>query len=81
MANPFQMLTRAQLHAYFAALGGWSLDAFDFFIFVFCLKAISGEFHTTVKSVAEGIFLTLAFRPAGRWCSAGWPRSLADGRS
>jgi SHS family lactate transporter-like MFS transporter len=65
VANPFQILTRAQLHAYFAALGGWSLDAFDFFIFVFCLKAISGEFHTTVKSVAEGIFLTLAFRPAG----------------
>src|SRR6266566_5173752 len=59
------MLTRAQLHAYFAALGGWSLDAFDFFIFVFCLKAIGGEFHTGVKSVAEGIFLTLAFRPVG----------------
>src|SRR2546423_14012414 len=59
------MLTRAQLHAYFAALGGWSLDAFDFFIFVFCLKAIGGEFHTGVKSVAEGIFLTLAFRPLG----------------
>src|SRR2546430_11057411 len=36
-----------------------------FFIFVFCLKAISGEFHTGVKSVAEGIFLTLAFRPLG----------------
>src|SRR2546423_6416995 len=59
------MLTRAQLHAYFAALGGWSLDAFDFFIFVFCLKAIGGEFHTGVKSVAEGIFLTLAMRPVG----------------
>ena len=65
VANPFRTLTRAQFHAYIAALGGWSLDAFDFFVFVFCLKAISGEFHTGVKSVAEGIFLTLAFRPLG----------------
>jgi SHS family lactate transporter-like MFS transporter len=61
----FRMLTRRQLHAYFAALGGWSLDAFDFFIFVFSLSAISAEFHTDIKSVAEGIFLTLACRPLG----------------
>jgi SHS family lactate transporter-like MFS transporter len=65
MLNYFRMLTRPQLHAYFAALGGWSLDAFDFFIFVFCLKSISSEFHTDIKAVAEGIFLTLAFRPIG----------------
>jgi len=63
--NYFRMLTRPQLHAYFAALGGWSLDALDFFIFVFSLSAISAEFHTTVKAVAEGVFLTLAFRPVG----------------
>ena len=59
------MLTGAQRRAYFAALGGWSLDAFDFFIFVFCLRAISSEFHTDVKAIAEGIFLTLAARPFG----------------
>jgi SHS family lactate transporter-like MFS transporter len=63
--NYFRMLTRPQLHAYFAALGGWSLDALDFFIFVFSLSAISAEFHTTVKAVAEGVFLTLACRPVG----------------
>jgi SHS family lactate transporter-like MFS transporter len=63
--NYFRMLTRPQLHAYFAALGGWSLDALDFFIFVFSLSAISAEFHATVKAVAEGVFLTLAFRPVG----------------
>jgi SHS family lactate transporter-like MFS transporter len=61
----FRMLTRPQLHAYLAALGGWSLDALDFFVFVFSLTAISSEFHTTVKAVSEGIFLTLAFRPVG----------------
>jgi SHS family lactate transporter-like MFS transporter len=61
----FRNLTRAQRNAFFSSLAGWSLDAFDFFIFVFCLRAISTEFHTDVKSVAEGIFLTLAFRPVG----------------
>ncbi|MGP8032780.1 MAG: MFS transporter [Steroidobacteraceae bacterium] len=65
MINYFRMLTRPQLHAYFAALGGWSLDALDFFIFVFCLSAISSEFHTTIKAVSEGVFLTLACRPLG----------------
>jgi MFS transporter, SHS family, lactate transporter len=61
----FRMLTPTQRRTYFAALGGWSLDAFDFFIFVFCLRAISGEFHTEIKAVAAGIFLTLAARPFG----------------
>ncbi len=65
VVDNFRQLTRAQRNAYFATLAGWSLDAFDFFIFVFCLSAISVEFHTDVKSVAEGIFLTLAFRPLG----------------
>jgi MFS transporter, SHS family, lactate transporter len=69
--NYFRMLTRPQLHAYLAALGGWSLDAFDFFIFVFSLSAISTEFHTTVKAVAEGVFLTLACRPLGA-LAFGW---------
>jgi len=71
LISPFTGLTSAQRHAYFAALGGWSLDAFDFFIFVFCLKAISADFHTDVKAVTEGIFLTLAFRPLGA-LAFGW---------
>src|SRR5256884_47464 len=61
----FRQITRAQRHAYFAALGGWTLDAFDFFIFVLCLKAISADFHTSVQAVAQGIALTLAMRPVG----------------
>jgi MFS transporter, SHS family, lactate transporter len=67
----FRLLTRPQLHAYLAALGGWSLDALDFFVFVFCLKSISAEFHSDVKAVAEGIFLTLACRPLGA-LAFGW---------
>ncbi len=71
MLGYFRQLTRPQLHAYLAALGGWALDALDFFIFVFCLKAISSEFHTDVRAVSEGIFLTLACRPLGA-LAFGW---------
>src|SRR5215472_5393461 len=71
MLGYFRLLTRAQLHAFLASLGGWALDALDFFIFVFCLKAISSEFHTDVKAVSEGIFLTLACRPLGA-LAFGW---------
>jgi SHS family lactate transporter-like MFS transporter len=60
-----RLLTGAQWRAFFASLAGWSLDAFDFFIFVFCLRSISAEFHTDVKAVSEGLFLTLACRPLG----------------
>ncbi len=63
--NPFKDLTRPQRHAFIAALAGWALDAFDFFLFVFAIKAIAGDFHTDVKAVSEGIFLTLAMRPLG----------------
>ena len=71
MLGYFRQLTRPQLHAYLAALGGWALDALDFFIFVFCLRSISGEFHTDVKAVSEGITLTLACRPLGA-LAFGW---------
>jgi SHS family lactate transporter-like MFS transporter len=71
MLNYLRMLTGAQRRAYLAALAGWSLDALDFFIFVFSLRAISAEFHTDVKTAAEGIFLTLAFRPLGA-LAFGW---------
>jgi SHS family lactate transporter-like MFS transporter len=67
----FRALTGPQLHAYLAALGGWALDALDFFVFAFCLKAIGADFHTDVKAVAEGIFLTLACRPLGA-LAFGW---------
>ncbi len=65
MSDIFRQLTRAQRNAFFASLGGWSLDAFDFFIFIFVLRAVAADFHTDVKAVSEGIFLTLAFRPVG----------------
>jgi len=44
---------------------GWTLDAFDFFLVVFCLTAIGKEFHASDKQMALTLFVTLAFRPVG----------------
>jgi SHS family lactate transporter-like MFS transporter len=65
LVRNFATLSRAQRHAYFAALGGWSLDAFDFFIFIVSLKTISADLKTTLTAVTFGITLTLAMRPVG----------------
>ena len=44
---------------------GWTLDAFDFFLVVFCLTAIGREFHQSDAKMALSITITLAFRPVG----------------
>ena len=51
--------------ALLAGFLGWTLDAFDFFLVVFCLTAIGKEFHQSDARVAFSITLTLAFRPVG----------------
>src|SRR5256885_13432917 len=58
-------LTPLQRNTFIACFLGWSLDAFDFFILVFCVSAISADFHTKVAPVTEAIFVTLAMRPVG----------------
>jgi SHS family lactate transporter-like MFS transporter len=61
----FRRLTSVQRHTFIGCFLGWSLDAFDFFILIFCVSAIATEFHTKVSAIAEAIFLTLAMRPVG----------------
>lgn len=51
--------------ALLASFLGWMLDAFDFFLVVFCLTAIAREFHQSDRAIALSITLTLAFRPVG----------------
>ena len=51
--------------AIFAGFLGWTLDAFDFFLVVFCLTAIGHEFQRADKDIALSLTLTLAFRPLG----------------
>ena len=58
-------LNSAQRHALIACFLGWSLDAFDYFILVFCVSAIASDFHVLASDVAVALFLTLAFRPVG----------------
>jgi SHS family lactate transporter-like MFS transporter len=58
-------LTRSQWMAIWASYLGWTLDAFDFFLLVFLLKAISESFGSDIKAVSEALFLTLAARPVG----------------
>jgi len=60
--GPAQSDHRAALVASFL---GWTLDAFDFFLVVFCLTAIAREFGRADKEIALTITVTLAFRPLG----------------
>src|SRR5690349_21812906 len=54
-----------QRAALLASFLGWTLDAFDYFLVVFCLTAIGREFHKSDAEVALSITVTLAFRPIG----------------
>ncbi len=56
---------RDQWSALIASFLGWTLDAFDYFLVVFCLTAIGKEFHRSDAEVAVALWLTLAFRPVG----------------
>jgi MFS transporter, SHS family, lactate transporter len=58
-------LEPSQRSAIWASYLGWTLDAFDFFLLTFMLKAIATEFGTDVKAVTVAIMLTLAARPFG----------------
>jgi SHS family lactate transporter-like MFS transporter len=61
----FRRLTAVQRNTFIACFLGWSLDAFDFFILIFCVSALAGQFETKVSVITEAIFLTLAMRPVG----------------
>src|ERR1700730_13168011 len=61
----FRRLTSVQRNTFIACFLGWSLDAFDFFILIFCVSAIADDFHTKVSAVFEAVFITLAMRPVG----------------
>ena len=61
----FRKLTSVQRNTFIACFLGWSLDAFDFFILIFCVNALALQFQTKVSAITEAIFLTLAMRPIG----------------
>jgi SHS family lactate transporter-like MFS transporter len=51
--------------SFLAGAAGWTLDAFDFFLVVFCLTGIGREFHKGDATMSLAIVMTLAFRPVG----------------
>ena len=64
-------LEPSQRSAIWASYLGWTLDAFDYFLMVFMLKAIAAEFHTNIEAASVAIFWTLAARPIGAFVF-GW---------
>ncbi len=51
--------------AVLAGFLGWTLDAFDYFLVIYCLTAIGREFHRSDAEMALAITLTLVTRPLG----------------
>jgi MFS transporter, SHS family, lactate transporter len=66
--------TRDQWHAWTAAWLGWTLDSFDFTIFVFIMLPIAQEFGVPLTAVTAVFMVTLWLRLVGA-TGAGW---LAD---
>ena len=63
--HDFRRLSSSQRHTFVAAFLGWTLDSLDFFLLIFCVKAISADFHVRPSDVLSAVFLTQAFRPVG----------------
>ncbi|HWA95750.1 MAG TPA: MFS transporter [Terracidiphilus sp.] len=61
----FKRLTSSQRHAFVASFLGWTMDSLDFFLLVFCVKAIANDFHARPSDVLGAVFWTQAFRPVG----------------
>jgi MFS transporter, SHS family, lactate transporter len=66
--------TKDQWYAWWAAWLGWTLDAFDFTVFLLIIKPIADEFNVPTTEVAIVFTLTLWMRLVGAVAS-GW---LAD---
>jgi SHS family lactate transporter-like MFS transporter len=67
MSQPGQRLTADQRNSFIAALLGWTMDAFDYFLVVFVLSDIARDktFGATTTELAFITTGTLAMRPVG----------------
>ena len=70
IVDELKALDKVQRAAFFAALLGWALDAFDYFLLTFVLKDIARDFSTAghvvkISDVSVALLLTLAARPFG----------------
>jgi len=60
-----QAWTSSQRKTLFAGVGSWTLDAFDYFVLVFVLTAMSKDFGITIVTATLAITFTLVMRPIG----------------
>src|ERR1700754_2195567 len=58
-------LTADQRNSFLAALLGWTMDAFDYFIVIFVYADIAKEFNVSVTEMAFVTTVTLIMRPVG----------------
>lgn len=65
IVRDFKRLSPSQRHTFVASFLGWTLDALDFFLLIFCVKAIATDFGAKPSEVLGAVFLTQAFRPVG----------------
>ncbi len=63
--SPQQKLTADQRNSFIAALLGWTMDAFDYFIVVLVYADIAKTFHHSKAEVAFVTTATLIMRPVG----------------
>jgi MFS transporter, SHS family, lactate transporter len=63
--------TKDQWYAYLAAWLGWTLDAFDFTVFLLIMVPIAAEFHVPLTEVVAVLSLTLVARLFGA-IGSGW---------
>lgn len=63
--RPRQKLTADQRNSFIAALLGWTMDAFDYFIVVLVYADIAKTFHHSKAEVAFVTTATLIMRPVG----------------
>jgi SHS family lactate transporter-like MFS transporter len=65
IVDDLRALTKPQRAAFIAALMGWALDAFDFFLLILVQDDIAKAFGVKVSDVSLAVVLTLAARPLG----------------
>ncbi|KAI3405487.1 hypothetical protein KGF56_001505 [Candida oxycetoniae] len=66
--NPFYPLKEMNLHQwnfFFMAYGGWTMDAFDFFLTSLNVGNLAKSFNRSTKDITWGITLVLMFRTVG----------------
>ena len=65
MTAPSDRLTPDQRNAFLAALLGWTMDAFDYFVVVLVYAEVAKDFGVSLKQMAFLTTVTLIMRPVG----------------